>query len=490
LLGAAESGTLDGYQQARVDLLRAHVAFVSGAGRDTPTLLLDAADRLTSSDPALARETYLTAWSAANYAGNHPRGDLVSFSRAVLALDFDPAHATALDLLLRGLALLQVGGHTAAAPMLRQASQALLSIPPDDVLRWGWQATSASDAIWDNDASVALAERATELTRSAGALSQLVLSLTPLGNAAMRRGDFLTAKLHIAEAESISIATGTRHAPYTAMRLLALQGNEREATALISATLERADADGQRLPVEVAHWAAAILGNGLGRYDDAVRSARLAASDASGPFVSSWVLPELIEAAVRSGNINLGREAMERLAATTQVCATDWALGIEARCWALLESGDVDARFQASIDLLGRARLRPEAARSHLLYGEWLRREGRRLDAREQLREAHDMFAAIGMEAFGERARRELTATGGKARKRSDDTRDQLTPQEEQIARLARDGLTNPEVGATLFLSPRTVEWHLRNVFTKLGINSRNGLHDALSPPIGDGLPR
>jgi DNA-binding CsgD family transcriptional regulator len=201
-----------------------------------------------------------------------------------------------------------------------------------------------------------------------------------------------------------------------------------------------------------------------------------------------WALPELVESAARAGDDDLARDALQRLAQTTQQCGTDWALGIEARCRALLSDGAAaDELYREAIDRLSSTRLRPDLARAHLVYGEWLRREGRRLDARDQLRTAQDMLDAIGMEAFAERARRELIATGEKARKRRDATRDQLTPQEEQIARLARDGLSNPEIGATLFLSPRTVEWHLRKVFAKLGINSRGGLRTVL--PRGEREP-
>ena len=230
-----------------------------------------------------------------------------------------------------------------------------------------------------------------------------------------------------------------------------------------------------------ANWAAAVLYNGLARYEEAAAAARQATSNTFEPWISMWALPELVEAASRSGDTELARNALERLAETTQPAGTDFALGIEARCRALLSDGAAaEPLYREAIERLSRTQLRPELARAHLLFGEWLRREGRRVEAREQLHTAHDMFAAIGMEAFAERARRELVATGGKARKRSVEKRDQLTPQEEQIARLARDGRTNPEIGAQLFLSARTVEWHMGKVFTKLGIGSRRELDAAL----------
>jgi len=237
-----------------------------------------------------------------------------------------------------------------------------------------------------------------------------------------------------------------------------------------------------------AYWTAAVLYNGLARYEEAAAAARHAASDTLNPWMSMWALPELVEAAARAGDAELARDALTRLAVTTQPCGTDPALGIEARCRALLSEGAAaDDLYREAIDRLGRTRLRPELARTHLVYGEWLRREQRRVDARTQLRAAHDQFTSIGMEAYAERARRELIATGEKVRKRSPETGDQLTPQEEQIARLARDGLSNPEIGAQLFLSARTVEWHLRKVFTKLGIVSRHELKAALAQRGQDG---
>jgi DNA-binding CsgD family transcriptional regulator len=233
--------------------------------------------------------------------------------------------------------------------------------------------------------------------------------------------------------------------------------------------------------VTYAHWVAAILANGLGRYAEALAAAEQASGDTPGLFISMWALPELIEAAARSGNAHLAGEALARLADTTRVGGTDFGLGIEARSRALLSEGEVaEACYREAIDRLGRTRIRPELARAHLLYGEWLRRENRRADAREQLRTAYQMLDAIGMEAFAGRARRELAATGETVRKRPARAPDQLTPQEASIARLARDGRTNAEIGAQLFLSARTVEWHLRKIFTKLGISSRRELREVL----------
>ena len=331
---------------------------------------------------------------------------------------------------------------------------------------------------------------AAQASLQAGAIALLPLYLAQLGIATTWMGDFAGSASIVAETDGVAAATGSRMAPLTLLRLRALQGREGEAAALIATTIEQATADGQGLAAAWAHWAAAVLYNGLARYAEAASAARQATSDTLNPWMSMWALPELVEAAERTGDTGLARDALARLAETTQPCGTEPALGIEARCRALLSDGAAaDGLYREAIDRLSRTRLRPELARAHLLYGEWLRRENRRVDARAQLRTGHDMLAAIGMAAFAERARRELLATGATVRKRSVETRDELTAQEEQIARLARDGLSNPEIGARLFLSPRTVEWHLRKVFTKLGIGSRYELKAALAQLGQDGQP-
>jgi DNA-binding CsgD family transcriptional regulator len=260
-----------------------------------------------------------------------------------------------------------------------------------------------------------------------------------------------------------------------------LRGREAEAATVIDGTIHDATVGGQGTAVQYAHWARSMLLNGLGRYQEALAAAQEASDDTPELFVSAWALSELIEAAVRSEDTARARGALERLAEATSAAETDWALGIAARSRALLSEGETaDRLYQEAIERLGRTRLRPELARAHLLYGEWLRRNGRRVDARAQLRAAHEQFTSIGMEAFAERARKELLATGERLRKRTVETRDDLTAQERQIALLASDGLSNPEIGARLFLSPRTVEWHLRKVFTKLGVRSRRELANAL----------
>ncbi|HEV8164643.1 MAG TPA: hypothetical protein VGR74_09375, partial [Actinomycetota bacterium] len=449
LVAAAEAGPLDEFQRTRVDLVRGQVAFASGLGSDAPPLLLKAARRLEPFDLELARETYLNAWVAAVFAGHLAgAGDLLKICRAIEALPPPPTAPRPLDLLLDGLALLITDGHAAAAATLQRAAKELTSIPVEDVLRWGWSATAASDAVWDHEGTRAIAERHGQLVREVGALAQLPLPLAALGNVAIWDGDFAGAASLVAETESVATATGSRYPPSIALRLLALQGKETDAAALIAATIEQAAGGGQGLAATNAHWAAAVLYNGLGRYDEAAAAAQRATSDTFEPYVSMWALPELIEAAVRGGQAELAHAALQRLAETTQPCRTDFALGIEARSQALLSDGAAaDGSYREAIDRLRRTQLRPELARAQLLYGEWLRRQGRRIDAREQLRTAHDLLAAIGMEAFAERARIELLATGETARRRTVQTREALTAQETVIARLARDGLSNPEIG-------------------------------------------
>ncbi|MGH3100993.1 MAG: LuxR C-terminal-related transcriptional regulator, partial [Thermoleophilia bacterium] len=396
-----------------------------------------------------------------------------------------PGPPRPLDLLLDGLALLTLDGRAAGTPRLQQAAKALLEISVEDALRWGWMATAASDAVWDHEGMLATAARVLQLVRDAGALAQLPIHLSAVALARAWTGDLAAAASLVAEIDNVVAATGSRLGPGAALRLRSLQGREAETSALMASTIEHAAAGGHTIAL-YAHWAAAVLYNGLARYQEAAESARQATSSPFEVFASVRALPELVEAAARVGDTELAREALQRLAETSQPCGTNTALGIEARSRALLSDGAAaDDLYREAIERLSRTRLRPELARAHLLYGEWLRREGRRSDARELLRTAHHMFAAIGMEAFAERTRRELVATGETVRKRSAETRDELTPQEEQIVRLARDGLSNPEIGAQLFLSSRTVEWHLRKVYMKLGISSRRELWAASARAAG-----
>ena len=516
LLAAAEAVPLDEFARARVELLRGQVVFASGHTGDASAALLKAARRLERFDLDLARETYLAAWGAAilTVGGPPPApepaaaapaastpapapapedGDadvLLEICRSVRALPPPPDGPRPLDLTLEGLALLITDGHAAAATTLQRAAKVLTSIPVDDVLRWGWIATRTSSAVWDYEGFLAISARQVRLVREVGALAQLPLFLSQVGVARAWMGDFAGAEAVAAESASVAARTGDRFPAHVVLLLRAMQGREEEATAAITGAIEESAVSGQRAAATFAHWAAAVLHNGLARYKEAASAARQAAGNPLDPWSALWALPELVEAAARLGDAELARDALDRLAVMTQPTGNDPALGIEARCRALLSDGaDADDLYREAIDRLGLTRLRPELARAHLLYGEWLRREGRRVEAREQLRTAHELLAAIGMGAFAERARRELIATGEKVRKRGVETRDQLTPQEEQIARLASDGCTNPEIAAQLFLSARTVEWHLGKVFGKLGVSSRRELTAALGQRGQDGQP-
>jgi DNA-binding CsgD family transcriptional regulator len=481
LLTTAEAGALDGPQQARVDLIRGHAAWASGLGSKAPPLLLRAGRGLELLDAELARRTYMTGWFAAVQAGPTPEGEIQEICRAILALP-QPVRPRPHHMLLNGLAELTTEGFAAAASTLQRAANALPDMSDEEVRRWGIAATAATAAMWDQDGLLAISSRLVKLVREAGALAELPIHLYSLGVATTWIGDLTGAAAIAAETDGITAATGSHFPPFTLLRLRSLQGRKAESSALISGVIRQTAASGEQTSARPAHWAAAVLYNGLGRYAEATSAAKQAGSNPLDPWITSWVLPELVEAAAREGDRELARDALRRLADTTQPCHTDLALGIEARSRALLsDRAATDGLYGEAIDRLGRTRIRPELARAHLLYGEWLRREGRRLDARKHLRTAHNMFVTIGMEAFAERTRRELIATGEKARKRRDQTRAQLTPQEEQIARLARDGMSNPEIGAQLFLSARTVEWHLSKVFTKVGISSRRELRAALA---------
>ena len=484
LLAAAEAGPLDELGQARLDLLQAEVAFARNRGGEAPLLLLQAARKLETLDVRLSRNTYLDAWAAALFAGHlaSPGGSLLDVSRAVAtAPPADPPLAC--DLLLDGLALVFTEGRDAAAPVLRRALSAFAGteVTVEEILRWGWLATRAANVVWDHDCCLELGRRAVELARDSGALEVLGAADNAYGQAAAFGGDFATAAVLTAEVEAVKDATRTRIPPHAAIAVAGIRGREAEATELIDGVIAEATAAGQGTAVQYAHWARSVLMNGLGRYEEALASAVEASEDTPVLYIAAWTLSELIEAATRTGNPELAEGALKRLAEHTEATDSDWVLGLHARGRALLSEGEAaEDLYREAVERLGRTRLRPDFARAHLLYGEWLRRGNRRVDARAELRAAYELFVAIGMEAFAERARGELQATGEKVRRRVVETRDDLTAQERQIAELARDGLSNPEIGARLFLSPRTVEWHLRKVFSKLGIQSRRELSRAL----------
>jgi DNA-binding CsgD family transcriptional regulator len=475
LLATAEAGPLDEFQAARADLLRGRIAFSSGLGRDAPPLLLKAAKRLEPLNLDLARETCVDAWQAAFFAGHLAgAGDLLEVSRAARALP-PPAHPPRLvDVVLDGFARLVTDGPAAAAPVLRQATSALASpdTPQAELLRWGWVATVADEALWD-DEGWRVTVRQVQLARDTGALDQLSLLLNRMAVETVWSGDFAAAAMLIAEARAVCEATGSRLAPVAAMMLAAFGGKEAEALPLIQSTIEQATAGGQGVSVTVAHWVTAVLYNGLGRYEEALAAARQA-SEHRHVYISVWVLPELIEAAARTGNPRIARDALDRLTEMAGAGGTEDGPGVKARSLALLsEEAAAEGYYREAIARLSRGRRRPEIARAHLLYGEWLRCQRRRHDARDQLRTAFAMFDAMGMAAFAERARAELRATGERARPRSPQLPEVLTAQEEQIARLVAEHLTNREIAARLFISASTVEYHLRKIFRKLGVTSR-----------------
>ena len=481
LLAMAQAGPLDELQRARGDLLRAQVAFASSHGRDAPPLILSAAKQLESLDIGLARETYLEAFTAALFVGrlSPAVGDVAKAARMA------PAPLTkgrAPDLLLDGLALLVTEGYAAGAPALRRALRAVRSqdISAQEGLGWLWLAGMAAIAVWDDETWHILASRHIKLARDAGALSELPLAALSRYLLHAHAGELEQGAALIAEAQAVADATGSQLGPYGGLGAAAFRGREAETAELSQATMAGVTSRGEGRGV-ATQYAVALLYNGLGRYDKALAAAELACEyDDIG--VVGWSLTELVEAAVRSGQPARASGALQRLSETTRASGTDWALGIEARSRALLSEGEAaEDCYREAIERLGRTRMRPAAARAHLLYGEWLRRENRRRDARAELRTAYDLFTAMGIEAFAERARRELLATGETVRKRTAETASELTAQEAHIARLAVGGRTNAAIGAQLFLSTRTVEWHLGKVYTKLGVGSRRELRRALA---------
>ena len=484
LLAEAQADAVDDLQRARVEQLRAEIARAANSGSEAPVLLLQSAKRLESLQPQLAQDTYLDAWSAALVAGRlgEPGGHLLEVSQA--ARSFAPASNSlqAGAILLDGLATLITDGLAAAAPSLRAAVDAFLGGQPsvDQWLHWGVLASNAALALWDFDSWETVSARHVELARSSDALAPLAGALNVNRAVAVWRGDFDMAVSMGVEEDAVKEVTGTRRASYGAVLLAAYRGAVPAALSLFAATAADASARGEGLGLQMVDRATAILHNGLGHYPEALTAAERAADGNLGPF-TALALPELIEAAIRTGRADRAGEAMSRLTDFTDIAGADWAAGLAARCRALLSAGhDADQHYTDAVERLSRTRLQPEIARTRLLYGEWLRRERRRTDARDQLHAAHDAFATMGADGFAERARRELLATGEKVRKRQVDTLHELTPQEENIARLARAGRTNPEIGAELFISARTVEWHLRKVFGKLAITSRKELEEAL----------
>ena len=489
LLTAAEVGALDESRSAHADLLRGQIALHSRPGGGASSLLLAAAKRLTHIDPVRARETYLDAWGAAAFAGAlATSGGLLEVSRAVRSAPPPAGGARRSDLLLDALAMHITESPAGAAPRLRQAVTAFADKEADaeESLRWGWLACLPAYVLRDEESLYRIHSSQVRAAREAGGLARLPFDLNGFATILALLGDFAGAAEAIDEADVVSEATGTLVAPFSATLLAALRGDEAVAAPLIESTIEACTAGGQGVGVEWAQWTAAILFNGLGRYQRALQAAVKASEVKPALTVPHWVLPELIEAATRAGARELCDDALEDLDLVAGAGGTDWGLGLAARSRALLsESEPAERLYKEAIERLGRTRVRPDLARARLLYGEWLRREGRRIDARKELRAAHDMLSAIGMEAFARRAEGELLATGEHLRTRGPAARDELTPQEMQIVRLARHGVPNAEIGERLFISSRTVGYHLSKALGKLGISSRRELDQVL--PADDG---
>jgi DNA-binding CsgD family transcriptional regulator len=499
LLAMARGGPLDELGQARAELLRAQLAARPGQSRDGRLPLLDAARQLEPVDAGLAREAYREAFSAAMTAGClGPARGMTQVAEAIRASSdqrgasrqrgaSQPARAT--DLLLDGLAAIVTDGHRVGAPLLGRAVRAVRddALPAQEALRWLPFACQLSWVAWDDESWQVLSARLIELAYQAGALAGLPGALQDATALRLATGETALAVAMAREAEIVAEATNNPLRPYGGLLVAAWRGQEAEVSRLIAAGLTDLAVYGNGQRLTATAWATAVLNNGLSRYDQALTAAGQATAGPDELGLATWALAELIEAAVRTGAVERAADALRRLSAASSA-GTDWALGIQARSTALLTDDEhAEALYLEAIERLGGTRMRPELARGHLLYGEWLRRQGRRRDAREQLRTAYQLLGEMGMDAFAERARKELLATGETARKRTIETVNELTAQEAQIARLARSGRSNTEISTQLFISPRTVEWHLRKVFTKLGISSRKELHTAL--PDLDRLP-
>jgi DNA-binding CsgD family transcriptional regulator len=486
LLAIAEMGPLDELQRASLERMRARISFAWTRGSDAPALLLAAARRLEPLDAQLARDTYIEALGAATFRGRlgreHSARDVAEAARNAPP-PVAPPRAT--DLLLDGLATRFSEGYVPGVRPLRRAMDAFLR--EDDRGEYGsdWLlATRVGPDLWDDEAWHDLAAAGLRLARAASALTLLPIALHYRAGVHVHAGEFAAATALVDEADRISEATGTARFTYTSMVLAGWQGDRTQAMRAVRANVEDATVRGEGRVIALAEYATAVLHNGLGHYEDALAAAqRGCAHDDLG--LCGWSLVELIEAAARSGRSDVAAAALRRLEARTRAAGTDWALGVEAGSRALLSEGmNADSLYREAVERLTGTRIAVHLARGQLLYGEWLRREGRRVEARELLRLAHETFNQAGAEAFAERTRRELLATGETVHKRADRTLDQLTAQEGQIARLARDGQTNVEIGARLFISPRTVEYHLRKVFTKLDISSRRELRTALTDEL------
>jgi DNA-binding CsgD family transcriptional regulator/tetratricopeptide (TPR) repeat protein len=479
---AAHAGRLNAQGRADVQLLRARLEFAVNRGIDAVDLFMDAARQLEPVDIALARDTLLEAIGAAQFTGRLAVGeDLVTVAKAA-RLAPKPLEPRESDLLLDALATLIDEGYAAGAPLVRQALGTFVraGLPPDSAA-WTWLACRTAIDVWDFETWDLLSSRILGLARASGSVTALPLGLTLRTGVCIFAGRLDEVSSLVEEIEAINQATGSRLAPYGRLNLGAWRGVEDGLWELIDQTLHEATIRGEGQGIAVVHYVRVVLFNGLGRYREAFAAGQVATSHPSDLAFRNWSLAELVEAAVRVGEIDAATTALADLAETTTACGTDWALGVEAQCRALLSAGDeADRLYDEAITRFDAAGIRAASARAHLLYGEWLRREQRQSEAREHLATAHRALAEMGMHAFTDRAARELRAAGVTLRGHLADAPGGLTPQEAQIARMATEGLSNGEIAARLFLSRRTVEYHLRKVFVKLRISSRRELAGAL----------
>jgi DNA-binding CsgD family transcriptional regulator len=486
LVTTADVGPIDDFGKARADLLRAQIAFAANRGNEALPLLLAAAHRLEPLDARLARDTYLDAMSASLFAGRlAPGRGAHQVAQAVRAAPpAEPPRKA--DELLEAVSMLFTDGYAAAAGLSHRAVQSFVreDLDLDEGLRFSWLAASTAVSLWDESSWDALTRRHLEFARKAGALGALPLALTSRAFVHLFTGNLDAASALVDEIHSVAEVTGGvgSLAPYAEVCLAAVRGDEERAEPLLSQTLVDLTARGEGVGVNMMQWARAVLFNGVGRARDALIAAREATADPLELGPPKWALAELVEAAVHSGDQKTAAAALEQLTAMTQASGTDWALGIEASRGALLRAGDAaDDLHHEAIERLSRTTLEVELARARLLYGEWLRRAHRRVDARAQLRAAYEALTAMGIDAFAERARRELLATGEtlRRRRRRRETLPDLTAQEGHIARLITDGLSNTEIAVSLYISPRTVEWHVGRIFGKLQVSSRQQLRQA-----------
>ena len=484
LSAVAAAGPLDALGRARLDLLRARIAFHTTRGSDVPGMLMDAATALGPLDAALARETHLQAIEASFHAGHLGRGrgvlEVVEAARDAPAPTTPPRPV---DLLLDGLITRFTRGYEAGVSTLQRA---LAAVRADDradgeTRRRLWLACHVAAMLWDDEAIHELADRDVRLAREAGALAGLPSALNALSSTLVLTGELVRAAELMAEEQAVAQLTGAPRLPNARLTLASWRGREAETSRLYAAVVEDATRRGEGSAVGMARVSLAYLHNGLGNHDAALAAAEACEHDEWA--YGSVALPELIEAAVRAGRPERAVAALAQLTSRAHASGTRWALGLAARSRALTSTGPAaDEHYREAIEHLSHCRMATHLARAHLVYGEWLRRADRRRDAGAHLHTAHDMLSGMGVEAFAERAARELRAIGEHPRTRTARPTDSLTAQELHIARLVAAGSTNREVGAQLFLSPRTVEARLRSVFHKLGITSRRQLLDVRLP--------